>query len=92
MSRPLSRHPALRRAALALLPGLAVSGLMLLLYLLQPPLLRQLDNEIYDLFLTSRQAPPPSDAPVVVDIDEKAWPHTASGPGPATWWPGLSTI
>ena len=46
MSRPLSRHPALRRAALALLPGLAVSGLMLLLYLLQPPLLRQRDNEI----------------------------------------------
>ena len=82
MPRPLSRHPALRRAALALLPGLAVSSLMLLLYLLQPPLLRQLDNEIYDLFLTSRQAPPPSDAPVVVDIDEKSLAAYGQWPWP----------
>lgn len=82
MSRPLSRHPALRRTAQALLPGLAVSGLMLLLYLLQPPLLRQLDNEIYDLFLTSRQAAPPSDAPVVVDIDEKSLAAYGQWPWP----------
>ncbi len=81
MSRPPG-YPTLRRVALTLLPGLAVSGLMLALYLLQPPLLRQLDNEIYDVFLTSRQSPPPSDVPVVVDIDEKSL--TAYGQWP---WP-----
>ena len=81
MPRP-SGHPPLRRAVLTLLPSLAVCALLLTLYLLQPPLLRQLDNEIYDLFLTSRQAPPPSDVPVVVDIDEKSL--TAYGQWP---WP-----
>lgn len=81
MPRP-SGHPTLRRTVLTLLPSLAVCALLLALYLLQPPLLRQLDNEIYDLFLTSRQAPPPSDVPVVVDIDEKSL--TAYGQWP---WP-----
>lgn len=75
-------HPALWRAALSLLTGLLVSALMLVLYTAQPALLQQLDQKIYDAFLTSRAAPPPSRVPVIVDIDEASLAHYGQWPWP----------
>lgn len=79
---PLKAHPALRRFALTLLTSLLVSVLMLLLYISQPPLLHQIDQKIYDAFLTSRVAPPPSTVPVLVDIDENSLARYGQWPWP----------
>lgn len=75
-------RPAVRRAALTLLAGLLVSTLMLALYTAQPALLRQLDQKIYDAFLTSRPASPPSRIPVIVDIDEASLARYGQWPWP----------
>lgn len=79
---PSSRFALLRRAALTLLMGLGVCGLMLALYVAQPPLLRQLDHALYDALLRSRAAPPPAEAPAIVDIDEKSLARYGQWPWP----------
>ncbi len=50
--------------------------------------LQHLDDIIYDARLRATMPSTLDDRIVIVDIDEKAWPKSAIGPGAATNWPG----
>lgn len=75
-------YAALRRIPAAVAAGLfAVAG-MAGVYVAQPALLRQLDNKMYDGFLTAGPRGEPSPVPVIVDIDERSLAACGQWPWP----------
>lgn len=52
--------------------GLAVAVIAAAMYILRPDFLVWIDNKVYDTFLKAVPKSPPSDIPVIVDIDEKS--------------------
>lgn len=72
---------------LLIIAGLCITLLVLILYLVQPALLRQTDRYIYDIFLRASAGGTPSGAPAIIDIDEASlreygqWPWATSSHG-----------
>ena len=57
---------------LHIISGLALTLVMVLLYLTQPSLLVSLDNRLYDTFLGFLPPGISSDVPVIVDLDDRS--------------------
>jgi len=62
--------------------GLATSGLMVILFITQPAILRLLDYKLYDEFLKSYHSDNATSIPVVIDIDEKSLAEMGQFPWP----------
>jgi len=67
---------------LLLTTGLCTSFLMVVLYVLQPQILRFLDYKIYDQHLRRNHSEKTSGIPVIVDIDEKSLAALGQWPWP----------
>lgn len=67
---------------LLLATGLCTSFLMVVLYVLQPQILRFLDYKIYDQHLRRNHSEKTSGIPVIVDIDEKSLAALGQWPWP----------
>jgi len=65
-----------------LLTGICTSLLMVVLYIMQPGILRFLDYKIYDQHLRRQHTTKTSDVPVIVDIDEKSLAALGQWPWP----------
>ncbi|GFK95403.1 Adenylate cyclase 1 [Fundidesulfovibrio magnetotacticus] len=79
----LFRGKAGQRRWLALfLSGLAVTAAVTLLHWTQPDWLAFMDYKIYDVLLSRREPPKPSDRVAVVDLDEKSLSEAGQWPWP----------
>ncbi|CAK7070300.1 MAG: hypothetical protein DELT_01840 [Desulfovibrio sp.] len=71
-----------KRSVSSSILGAVVVFIVLGLYLGEPLFLRQLDNRIYDVYLTSRPKIEPSPVPVIIDIDEDSLAKYGQWPWP----------
>ncbi len=62
--------------------GLAICAVLLLVFSLQPEILRQTDRNVYDVFLRQAQGGSPSPTPAFIDIDEKSLAQLGQWPWP----------
>ncbi len=69
-------------SARSLAVGLVLTCGMMALYIIQPDILRQVDNKIYDAALALLPAGEPSPVPVIVDIDEPSLRELGQWPWP----------
>ncbi|WP_250645472.1 adenylate/guanylate cyclase domain-containing protein [Salidesulfovibrio onnuriiensis] len=65
-----------------LLSGMAITLLVVLLYIFQPTFLKLLDYKIYDQLLRKYHSSNATDRPVIVDIDEKSLARYGQWPWP----------
>ncbi len=65
-----------------LLTGLAVSVLVAILFIFQPPILQFVDYKIYDQFMRSSPVGKKTNIPVVVDIDDESLAELGQWPWP----------
>ena len=62
--------------------GLAISFLMVFLFISQPRFLNLLELKIYDHYLASYHKPPATEVPVIIDLDEKSLSELGQWPWP----------
>lgn len=65
-----------------ILSGMGITLLMLLLYVVQPAMLVQIDRKSYDIFIKYLAGGMPSPVPVIIDIDEKSLEAYGQWPWP----------
>ena len=82
MKRGHFRRVWAKRSVSSSILGAIVIALILGLYIGQPVFLQQLDNRIYDLYLTSQSKVEPSPVPVIIDIDEASLAKYGQWPWP----------
>ena len=73
---------AVAASARSLAVGLVLTCGMMALYIIQPDILRQVDNKIYDAALALLPSGEPSPVPVIVDIDEPSLRELGQWPWP----------